>query len=131
MAATSFEVTSVNIAAARAMVPGSVRQSIGGAPHTFSDVAARSHHMLLVLLPLDALVHQLCDITCSCHTLLRLQAVEEVVRIAQYYMQRGEPEKAADMWAKAGQPERAVELYVQVCVLHVIRSKQTHSPPAA
>jgi hypothetical protein len=46
--------------------------------------------------------------------LLLLQAVDEVVRIAQYYMQRGEPEKAADMWAKAGQPERAVELYVQV-----------------
>jgi hypothetical protein len=46
--------------------------------------------------------------------LLLLQAVDEVVRIAQYYTQRGEPEKAADMWAKTGQPERAVELYVQV-----------------
>lgn len=43
-----------------------------------------------------------------------MQDSEEVLRIAQYYEQRGEPEKAADMWVKAGQPDKAVRLYVQV-----------------
>ena len=47
-----------------------------------------------------------------------LQDSDEVVRIAQYYEQRGEPEKAADMWVKAAQPVKAVQLYVQVGLKH-------------
>lgn len=43
-----------------------------------------------------------------------LQDADEVVRIAQYYEQRGESEKAADMWVKAAQPDKAVQLYIQV-----------------
>lgn len=42
------------------------------------------------------------------------QAPEEAGRIAEYYEQRGERDKAGDMWAAAGQHDRAVALYVQV-----------------
>lgn len=40
------------------------------------------------------------------------------MRIAQYYEQRNEPEKAADMWAKAAQPDKAVDLYVKVYTIN-------------
>ena len=45
---------------------------------------------------------------------MRPRICSQVERIAVYYEQRGELDKAGDMWARTEQRERALKLYLRV-----------------